>query len=77
MRLILGIIIGIAITIGAAYVRDSGIPESSALTAPATPTVSRRIVNWDVFGAVVDEQTAVVKGWWDKLVGKASQSSGY
>jgi hypothetical protein len=56
MRLILGIIIGGALTIGGAYVADK--------TAGAQP-----MVNWDVVGKNVSNLTGMARDGWKKITG--------
>ena len=65
MRVIFGIILGIALTLGAAFFHDNNLP--SRTTAPTL--TERPIVNWDVLGAVVDEKTAVLRRVWNDLTG--------
>jgi hypothetical protein len=60
MRLILGIILGSGLTIGAAYVADSRGGET---------TTSRPMVNWDVVVKNVDGLTEVVRNGWKKIAG--------
>jgi hypothetical protein len=56
MRLILGIIIGGALTIGGAYVADK--------TAGAQP-----MVNWEVVGKNVSTLTGLARDGWKKITG--------
>ena len=56
MRLILGIIIGFALTVGGAYVADSG--------AGAQP-----MVNWDVVGKNVNSLAGLARDGWKKITG--------
>lgn len=77
MRVFFGIILGIVITLGAAYVHDSNIPVAAAAPAPlptdpAVPTppadlTQRRIVNWDVLEAIADQGTAFARDQWNKI----------
>ncbi len=60
MRLILGMILGAALTIGGAYVSDS----SKASTPEARP-----MVNWDVVAKNFDYMSGLVKQGWAKLTG--------
>jgi len=61
MRLIFGMILGAALTIGGAYVSD---------TATRSPTGDARpMVNWDVVGKNFDTLTGLVKQGWAKLTG--------
>ena len=63
MRLILGMILGAALTVGVAYVSDTA-------TKPTTPGADARpMVNWDVVGRNVDSLTSMIKQGWNKLTG--------
>lgn len=55
MRLLLGMIIGALLTIGAAYVADSR----------ADPLQGGRMVNWDVVGEKMSDLTADLRRVWD------------
>jgi hypothetical protein len=59
MRFIFGIIVGCALTVGAAYVTDasSGLP-------PGKP-----MVNWDVVAKHVNTVTALAREGWKKIAG--------
>lgn len=70
MRLILGIIIGIALTVGGAYIRDTNLPSTPTATADASqpePLSSRPMVNWDVVAAVTHDQTTFIRTQWNKM----------
>ena len=75
MRFILGLIVGVALTVGGAYLHDTSAGPGPLPPAPipdtAAPPLPERanIVNWDVVGAIVREQTAFIKGIWDRAVG--------
>ena len=58
MRLIFGMILGAALTVGGAYVSD---------TASKSPT--ERMVNWEVVSKNVETVTTMVKQGWAKLTG--------
>ena len=60
MRLILGIILGAALTIGGAYISNSMNGNS--------PT-ARPMVNWDVVSKNVDVLSEFVRDSWKKLTG--------
>jgi hypothetical protein len=64
MRLILGIIIGALITVGAAYVYDSA-------RAPATETAAahRPLVNWDVVATKWNGLTNRAHREWTRIAG--------
>jgi hypothetical protein len=55
MRLLFGIVLGAALTVGAAYYRDATYASASA-EIPVRP-----IVNWDVAGDVVDNATRSIR----------------
>ena len=57
MRFFLGLILGIALTIGGAYVVDN----------MGSGPGARPMVNWDVVGRNVDSLTVTVKEMWAKL----------
>jgi len=57
MRLLLGMILGALLTVGAAYVADSRVD----------PLQGGRMVNWDVVGQKLGELTADLKTLWDKF----------
>jgi hypothetical protein len=48
MRVLFGIILGVALTIGAAFVSDTWSTSSVATTATGTTVEHRQMVNWDV-----------------------------
>ena len=62
MRLLLGMILGAALTIGGAYVSDTASKSGSS-------TDSRPMVNWDVVGKNFDSVSAMIKQGWNKLLG--------
>lgn len=64
MRLIFGMILGAALTVGAAYVVDTAAKPSGS------GTESRPMVNWDVVGRNVDSLTVAIKDGWNKLTSK-------
>lgn len=59
MRLLLGIILGCALTIGGAYVVDSMNSGANA----------RPMVNWDVVGKALDGITGMARDGWKKIAG--------
>lgn len=64
MRFLFGIIVGIALTIGGAYIRDSGTDSTAAETA------SRPMVNWDVVDLTWERTSNRVRQEWNKLAAK-------
>ncbi len=62
MRLLLGMILGAALTIGGAYVSDTASKSGSGAE-------SRPMVNWDVVGKNFDSVSAMIKQGWNKLTG--------
>lgn len=66
MRLIQGIVLGIALTVGAAFLHDNIVPPD-----PAAPLLEKQqIVNWDVLGRLVDRQVAFARRLWDQAFGR-------
>ena len=59
MRLILGMILGAALTIGSAYVYDTSSKGPDA----------RPMVNWDVVAKNTDSVVTMIKQGWAKLTG--------
>jgi hypothetical protein len=59
MRLILGMILGAALTIGGAYVYDTSSKGPDA----------RPMVNWDVVAKNTDSVVIMIKQSWAKLTG--------
>ena len=60
MRLIFGMILGSALTIGAAYIADS--TDRGSATA-------RPMVNWDIVAKNVDSLTELARNGWKKIAG--------
>jgi hypothetical protein len=59
MRLFLGLVLGVALTIGGAYVLDN---TNSGPTA-------RPMVNWDVVAKNIDGVVALARDGWRKIAG--------
>ena len=64
MRLLFGIILGIVITLGAAFLHDNNVPPD-----PPSTTAERQIVNWDILGDVARDQVAGIRRLWNRLTG--------
>ncbi len=60
MRLILGVIVGIGLTVGGAYMHDSPLPAAS----------NQRLVNWDVAGQLSGWAVDRVREEWHRLTAK-------
>lgn len=64
MRVLFGIMLGISLTIGGAYVYDS----THTAAAASTPTIAQRpLVNWDVVAFKWHELTARARTEWRRL----------
>ena len=59
MRLLFGIILGAALTVGVAYVSD---------TAKSGPD-ARPMVNWDVVAKNLDSVTTLARAGWKRIAG--------
>lgn len=57
MRFLLGMIVGAAVTVGVAYVHDSGLPEPSA----------QRFVNWPAVDDGWRQLSTRVRAGWENL----------
>ena len=65
MRLLLGLILGVLLTIGGAYVYDSAHERpTTAATAP------RPLVNWDVAAVKWNGLTTRARNEWTRLAGR-------
>ena len=65
MQTLLGIIIGVFLTIGVAYVHDTNLSPNPPVSGPAT--VERPMVNWDVVSVNWRDLKARVETGWRKL----------
>jgi len=66
MRLLLGLILGAVLTIGAAYIYDS----HSALTVQNQSALTQRpLVNWDVVSVKWQQLTERARAEWNRHVG--------
>jgi hypothetical protein len=66
MQTIFGFIIGVAVTIGVAYLHDASITAPTVSTGN-TVTTERQMVNWDVVGTNWQELKTNVTNGWRKL----------
>ncbi|MDQ6869073.1 MAG: hypothetical protein M3178_12000 [Pseudomonadota bacterium] len=69
MRMFFGIILGVILTIGAAYVSDS-----IRNTNGAEGTAERPVVNWDVVNHGVKALSSTVQDGWARLTGHAKDN---
>jgi hypothetical protein len=60
MRFAAGVLVGILITIAAAYLRDAALPSGAD---------ARPMVNWDVVDRSVHDFSETVREQWARLVG--------
>jgi len=68
MRLLLGIILGVGLTIGGAYVYDRSTTDMASTDITMTTTTAPRpMVNWDVVGVKWRDLTAGAKQQWDRV----------
>jgi hypothetical protein len=64
MRFLLGVVVGIGLTIGGAYLYDG------AATDATTTATARPMVNWDVMDAKLERATSRLRREWDRLAAK-------
>lgn len=70
MRLFLGIILGVLLTIGGAYLYDSSHSALDVAQAPANAAAAQRpMVNWDVVGTKWQHLTERAQAEWTRLAG--------
>ena len=62
MRVLIGIILGVILTIGGAYLYDSH-------NATAAPSAQRPMVNWDVVSNNWNRLTERARAEWTRLAG--------
>lgn len=67
MRVLIGIILGGALTVGSAYIYDSHNARVSADNAQAS--LQRPLVNWDVVGSKWQQLTVRARAEWTRLAG--------
>jgi hypothetical protein len=65
MRVLIGILLGVILTVGGAYLYDS----HSAATAANSVNVERPMVNWDVVGNNWNRLTERARAEWVRLAG--------
>lgn len=65
MRLLLGIILGAALTIGGAYIYDRN--HAGVASNDITITAARPMVNWDVVSVKWHDLTEGAKHQWDRV----------
>jgi hypothetical protein len=69
MRYLLGIIVGVILTIGVAYLYDAST--SGPSNAAAQTSVDQRpMVNWDVVGRNWQSLSLGVRNTWDRLAAR-------
>ncbi len=57
MRTLVAFLLGIVVTIGAAYVHDTAVPSAAA----------KPLVNWDQFSLVTRDAVDAARHQWDRL----------
>jgi hypothetical protein len=71
MRVLFGIILGVALTVGVAFISDTwttGPTDTSTTTGSATVAVDhRKMVNWDVVGDNMRVAKQRVREMWSTL----------
>jgi hypothetical protein len=66
MRVLIGIILGVILTVGGAYVYDS----HNALEATNAPAAAQRpMVNWDIVGTKWQHLTERARSEWFRVAG--------
>jgi hypothetical protein len=66
MRLLLGLILGAVLTVGAAYLYDT---HNSTAAESGTAALQRPLVNWDVVSTKWQSLTVRARDEWNRRVG--------
>ena len=73
MRLLLGIILGVCLTVGGAYLYDSRNALDAVSTTGAAANASviapKPLVNWDIVSVKWDHLTVRARAEWNRLTG--------
>ncbi|MCC6948231.1 MAG: hypothetical protein IT539_10740 [Bradyrhizobiaceae bacterium] len=64
MRLLFGIVLGAALTVGAAYYHDT------TYISPSSAEPVRPIVNWDVAAEVAGKAADALRNQFERLIGR-------
>ena len=72
MRFIFGVIIGIALTIGAALIHDNNVPPRTGPPRTSEQLDQLPVVDWDVLAEVVKDAGSSIGGMWDSLMGRTA-----
>ncbi len=67
MRLLLGLILGAALTVGGAYVYDS---HNSIAAQNGSATLERPLVNWDVVSTKWQALAGLARHEWNRLASR-------
>ncbi|MEI7804848.1 MAG: hypothetical protein WCI56_05920 [Hyphomicrobiales bacterium] len=67
MRTLLGIILGVILTIGGAYIYDSHNALAVTSGSATSATAERPLVNWEIVGRKWERLTIRARGEWNKL----------
>ena len=65
MRVLIGILLGVLLTVGGAYLYDS----HNAVTAANASSLQRPMVNWDVVSSNWNRLTERARAEWTRLAG--------
>jgi hypothetical protein len=68
MRLLFGMVLGAALTIGLAYAHDQMYAPLPASSPPASEP--RPMVNWDVVSGVAHRLSAAARAQWERLTAR-------
>ena len=70
MRVLFGMVLGAALTVGLAYMHDSMYAPLAAVAAPAPTAEPRPMVNWDVVNTVTHRLSLAARTQWDRLTAR-------
>ena len=69
MRLLFGMVLGAALTVGLAYVHDSMYAPLPSSSPPGT-SEPRPMVNWDVVNTITHRVSAAARTQWERLTAR-------
>lgn len=67
MRVLFGIVLGVALTVGAAFIADTWEAEGSTNGSSSTAVEHRKMVNWDVVGENMRIARERMQETWNRI----------
>jgi hypothetical protein len=70
MRMLFGIVLGVALTVAVAFITDSSATAPTTTGSGSSPAVHRNMVNWDVVGDRMRLARERLRDTWTRLSNK-------